>query len=466
MITIYQYNSVVERAVVDPDDKSSHDEGIMRGDTINLTFTSQTYFEFGVGDYAIIDGKTYVINRLPTYDKVGNRSFTYTVVLEGSYHQLSRVQFLNLNSFNHFTEGKFTQRGKPVDFVTLVVANMNRVFPHDNWQIGFVIDGDYKDIDFDSQNCLQVLSTLANDYDTEFLINGNVISLIRTQASSGMTLEYGKGQALYSLSRTNQDNNTNIITRLFAYGSDKNIGDNYRNGAPRLRMAEGLYIERNVDGFGVYEATVVFDGTNGLKEIFPHRIGVVSAVAGINTFSDNTVDFDLNSPDILIPGISAKITFNTGLLSGYTFEISSFNFATKTFVINPNTDSQTITLPTADFKPAVGDEYVLTDIIMPLAFVDDAEVELKAAAEQYIADKAASKVVYNVGCNPLWFKANAVELSLGKTYHLISANPNIDVQIRLMSYSRSLRNKNIYNNLTLADTVVPQLPIVKLLNSI
>lgn len=465
-ITIYQYNTVVVRAVVDPDDKSTQDRGIMRGDTVNLNFTSPNEIYFGVGDYCTIYGTEYRINRDVQYDKIADRNFSYNITLEGPYHKLSRVQYLTFNAFNQLAEGKFTLRGTPADFVDLVVRNMNERFPHDEWEAGFVLPGDYMDIDFDGENCLQVMSKLATNYKTEFLIDGNKISLIKTQVATGVTLEYGKGQALLSLGRQNQDNNTNRITRLYAYGSDKNLGSNYRNGAPRLRMADSLYIERNANAYGVYEATVVFDGTNGNPEIYPHRTGTISSVTDIHTFADDSIGFDLNDPAIEMPGVPAKITFNTGLLTGETFSIASFDAATKTFVINPNTDSQTNPLPTADFKPAIGDQYVITDIIMPVSYLNDAEAALKTAAEQYLAQNGATKVSYTPGCNPLWFKSTGTELELGKSYRLFSTIPAIDLQLRVMGYSRNLRKKFVYTNLVLADTVVPQLPIVKIFNSL
>lgn len=464
LITLYKYNTAEVRAIIDPDDKSAEQCGIMRGDLVNLTFKRADYIDFQIGDYGTIYDRPYRINRPPVWNKNFKREYDYTLTLEGRYFHATRAQYLTLNAHNTYTEGKFSQTGKPVDFLRLAVANMQRAFPTEGWTMGQVVDGDYKTLDFDSENCLQALSKLADQYKTEFTIVGTTINLIQLQPASGITLEFGKGKALFNLGRNNQEENANIITRLYAYGSTKNLGDNYRDGAPRLRMAEALYVDKNVNRFGIYEGTIVFDGTNGLPDIFPTRIGTVTSVDANTVFTDNAIDFNIN--DHLLPGVTAKVTFNTGLLAGITFEISNFNNGTKTFTINANTDDQTAALPSDTLKPVVGDKYVLIDITLPLSYYNDAEARLKAAALKYINDKGLIKPVFPVKCNPLYFKRNGTELNLGYSYNLKDVDTNTNRQIRLVSYSRSLRNRFIYNELTLSDTVVPQLPIVKLFNGI
>src|SRR6202012_1747074 len=107
------------------------------------------------------------------------------------------------------------------------------------------------------------------------------------------TLEYGKGQALYSVSRqnTNQPGSISIITRLYAYGSNRNIDINYRGGVKYLRMAANTYIEKNVAQLGLFASIVYFDGQSLTPEIYPHRVGTVTAVTADFTFADADIDF-------------------------------------------------------------------------------------------------------------------------------------------------------------------------------
>lgn len=469
LVTIYQKGTQTARAVIDPDDQSAQQCGIMREDNVTLTFSRADWINFQVGDYATIFGNYYQINTLFPFKKVGFGNYQYTLTMEAYMYDLGKTAYLFLNATNQFTEGKFSLRGKPVDFIQLIVYNLLRRDPGSAWKVGIVIDADYQTIDFDSQNCLQVLSTLGENFLTEYLIIGQTINLYQKQLVSGITLEYGQGKALYSVVRENQgassgSNNANLITRLYAYGNNTNIGADYRLGAQYLRMAAGLYIEKNVAAYGIFEATVFFDGTNGLPDIYPQRTGIVSAVGDIYTFTDADIDFNVN--DYLIGGVTAQLTFNTGQLAGYTFDIASFDNGTKTFIFNANTDEQTLTIPSDLLKAAVGDTYVLTNINMPLAYVNDAEAQLLIAAQAYLNLYGPPQVNYPVDCNPLYFKAKNIQLKLGYTYLLLDTATGINRQIRLVEFTRNIREPYKYSSLTLSDIVPVKSPIVKLYNSL
>jgi len=466
MITIYAKGTTNVRAVIDPDDKSQQQCGIMREDIVTLTFSVPDFINFQIGDYAEIFGTNYQINLPAEFTKVATRNFQYTVTLEGPMYDLRKCVYLFLDANNFFTEGQFTLLGKPIDFLNLIIYNLNRLYPGAGWAVGTCDDGAYQSIDFASQNCLEVLSTLAQTFLTEYRIDGKKISLTVAQPVSGVTLEYGKGKALTSIQQQNTNTSTeaNLITRLYAYGSNKNIVSNYRNGSKYLRMAAGLYIEKNVAKLGVFEAIVYFDGTTLTPEIYPQRTGVVSAVISDFSFTDADIDFDVN--DQLIPGVTAQLTFNTGLLAGYTFDIASFDNDTKTFVFNANTSDQTIVIPSDTLKPAIGDTYVLINILMPLAYVNDAEAQLLLNAQQYLKNNGPAKLTFTVGCNPLWFKKTGTVLKLGYTYNLVSVDAGINRQIRLVDFTRNIRKPNFYTNLILADQVIVQPTIVKLINAI
>src|SRR6185437_13112601 len=454
LITIYKKGTTDVRAVVDPDDKSQQQVGIMRGDIVTLSFTSAVAIPFAIGDYCTIFGNNYQVNQDVPFTKTGSRDYEYALTLEGDQYDLAKCAYLFLDSSNHFTDAAFSILGKPIDFMNLVIYNLNRLYPGAGWSLGTVDDSDYQTISFSAQNCLQVLSTLASTFQTEYIFEGRKISLSVKQPASGLKLEYGKGKALYSVARqnTNTPGTVNMITRLYAYGSNKNIGSNYRNGAKYLRMAAGLYIEKHANTLGVFEQTVFFDGQSLTPEIYPHRTGVVSAVTSNLIFTDDSIDFDVNAQ--LIPGVTAQVTFNTGQLGGITFDIASFDYATKTFTINVNSSDQTHIVPSDDFHPEVGYTYVIINILMPLAYVNDAEAQLRVAAQAYLDSNGPAKVTFPVACNPLYFKANNIQLELGKTYSLVESGMGINREIRVIGYTRNLRNPFIYTP-TLADKVIP-----------
>jgi hypothetical protein len=460
-VTIYTKAGEL-RAVIEPDEQSAQSCGIMRDDTVTLNISVAAPIAFQIGDYATIFNNRYQLNQEVKFKKVSTKNYEYILVMEGYMYDLGKTAFLFLDAGNHFTEGQFTFRGRPIDFINVIIYNMNRIYPG-QWQVGNVVDADYHTLTFNSQNCLEVLSNLAQTFLTEYLIIGQTIHLYQRQLDSGITLEYGPGKALFSISRDNQSTNGqgDVITRLYAYGSNRNIGSNYRFGAKFLRMADSLFIEKNTDLYGVFEKTIFFDGSSQTPEIYPRRTGTVSAVTSPFIFTDASIDFDVNAQ--LMPGVTAKLTFNTGQLAGYSFTINAFNYGTKTFTINKNTDEQTIDVPSALLSPAIGDNYVLTDILMPLSYVDDAEAELLVNAQKYLAENSPAKVVFSVECNPFYFKANGVQLQLGYIYGLLAAELGVDRQIRATAFTRNIRNPILYT-VELADKVTVQPLIVKLLN--
>ncbi|MGZ3753576.1 MAG: phage tail protein [Mucilaginibacter sp.] len=467
LITIYAKGTRDIRAIVDPDEQSAQDNGIMKGDIIKLSFTDDRAIQFVIGDYCTIFGNNYQVNQDVPFTKTAQRKYAYTITLEGDQYDLTKTSYLFLDADNNFTEAKFSLLEKPIGFMNLLVANLNRRDPGAGWNVGIVDDADYTNLTFDSQNCLQVLQTLSQTFFTEYTFDGKTINLTTQARQSGVTLQYGKGQALFSLERQNAESSGSVsmFTRLYAYGSNRNIGSNYRNGAKYLRMADSLYMEKNANIYGVFEKVIYFDGQQNQPEIYPQHTGTVTAVTSPFIFTDINMPFNLNDHSILIPGVSAQVTFNSGLLAGYTFDVGAFDSVTKTFTINANTSSQTVVIPSVTLTPAVGDTYVIINIILPLAYVQEAEAKLLVAAKAYMKNYGPAKLQYPVGCNPIYFKENALELKLGYTYRLIEPAMNIDKQSRVVSYTRNLRNPWLYKA-TLADKAIPMPAIIKLINSI
>jgi hypothetical protein len=458
MITIYKKGTKEVRAVIDPDDTSQQERGIMRTDIVTLGFKSPTPIHFAIGDYATVFGSHYQINRPVPFKQEAYRAIPYKLTLEGWQYDLIKTKFMALDALNRFTELKFSQRGRAIDFMNLLISNLERIYPGGGWALGDVVDSNYVTIDFDQDNCLEALGKFAERFETEYLFEGKRISLFKKQLVSGVTLEYGQGKALTSIAQDNQDNgeNTTPITRLYVYGSNKNIGTNYRDGAKFLRMGDDLYIEKNADVLGVFEESIYFD------DVYPRHEGIVTAVGTELEFSDANIDFNVNN--YLLPGVKAMVTFNTGQLGGSSFEVHTFNALTNTFRINPITN-ETINLPTDVLKPAVGDKYVIVNIDMPLSYITNAEAELRQRGIAWLKENGPGKVVYPVGCNDLYFKREGIVPVLGQSYRLYSPLFDIDKQIRLVSYTRNLRKPHVFT-IELADSVAVQSTFIKLINLI
>lgn len=456
MIKVYNPVDDSLRAIIEASEDNIQNKQLKGIDVVNVNFSTVVPIFFKRGDYSIIYDETYYFNSVSTLEKIADGEYQYSVNFEGEISKLGRVQYLFLDVTNRFTKGSFTLTASALDFIKLLVSNLNRVFPDDNWSVGTVIESNVKTIQFVGKNCLEVINQLAEEFDTEFNLERRVVNLYRKQPASGLVLKYGPNEALFGVTIAPQDN-SNPVTRLYAYGGQKNIGSNYRNGADRLRMNGSLYIEKYVnEQGGIYEHTEVFE------DIFPHRTGKVSAVDSPFVFTDQAMDFDVNT--VLMPGVKALLTFKTGLLAGYEFEMNSYSASQKKFTINKNTSDQTVDVPSERLKPVVGDEYVITNILMPVQYIVQAEADLKTAAQKWLDEKGIPKVKYTIVCNPFWLKRNVRALILGQIVSLVIPELEVDIQIRVISISRNLRNPNLYA-LELAD-VADSNTIVKLINNI
>lgn len=491
MLTIYRYASITPRAIVEPDSSSQESGTLMGEETLTINTKVATPIQFAYRDYCYWFGKLYQINQPPKITANSTRDIDYSIVMESQLYELGKSDFLSLNPLNNFADAIFDFRGTAQDYADLIVYNLNRVFPLSNWAVGSVVDGilvngieqQYITQTFTAQNCLEAIKTIASLFQTEYFVEaiegGVTVNIYQRQSVSGLVFSRGRGFPLKSITQDNQ-NNANLITRLRAFGSTKNIGQivntdgtvtyTYRDNSPRLRMPLIDYVEKNIDLYGIWEKTIIFDGQttdpltgNPLPEIYPHRTGTITAVDDYLNFYDDTIDFNLN--DYLITGVSAQITFNTGLLSGYTFNISEFFYPTFKFTIDQDRSNPNIIVPTSLRTPQVGDEYVITNITMPTQYYTDAENQLLVAANDYISKYSIPPLQFSCVADPLWWGKNNPKFLLGQTVSLLEPIMLLNRTIRITSFQRNVRDPRIWA-FTLSDTVPSNPILVKIINGL
>lgn len=208
------------------------------------------------------------------------------------------------------------------------------------------------------------------------------------------------------------------------------------------------YLEHNTDAYGIIERTLI------LEDIYPHRTGKVTATDALDpfSFSDSTIDFDINQQ--LLPGTSAKVTFNTGQLAGYTFDINRYDAAGKIVTLNKNKDEKSIDVPSFLLHPEVGDEYVFVDIVMPQSYIDAAETLLLQQAQDYLNANSSPNFNYSVTCDPAYFRRKGITLSYGDIVRIQDTELLVDKFIRILSVTRPLTDEYTYQ-IELGDTVTP-----------
>lgn len=374
--------------------------------------------DVAIGDYITVDSRNYYVNTPPEITKNNERDFDHRIEFQALHYDLAKVQFLNTDN-----QSDFFFNGKLTDFIDLIVTNMNRVFA--GWSSGTVTatyKDEYRNLHFQAESCYAVLKRLATEYDAEYNFSTKAINMVdEIGSASGETFSYKSG--LRDIEK--EYGGSDIITRLYAFGSEKNIPPSYRNGATRLEFSDGgnKYLEKNTGTYGTIEKVKIFE------EVYPHRTGSLSSVASSNVIADANMTFNLNS--YLLPGIKPKFHAESGDLAGIEFEIESFTAGGHTFTLIPYEDEHLKTMPNNTLQFVAGDEYILTDCEMPTTYVTQAESLLKAKAQDYLDDYAEPDLAYKITLDPTYIDDNSITLSLGDEINVIDTDLNVSIITRI-----------------------------------
>ena len=439
------YRGATINLTIKIDDNTRLIRRLLGEDIIRSSFNSCDILDIAIGDYIIHDSINYYINNLPDIKKDSSISFDYNITFESEYYELLKTQYLDSDG-----NSDFDLVGNLETFIDLIVTNMNRT--HSGWVKGTCdqTNADYKLLNFSKHNCMQVLQKLCTEFEGEFYFSGkNICFTDKAGSDSGLTFQYRQG--LRNIKRTTLSEK-NIITRLYAFGSRRNLASDYRDHSTRLKFVDGgiSYLDKNIATYGTIEHTEIFE------DIYPHREGTISSVDGgdITKFTDDGMDFDLN--DYLLPGVTAKLHFNSGNLGGYEFEVHAYNNSTKEFTIIAYKDEIGYEMPNATLKPAVSDKYVLLDIELPQSYIDTAETALQAKAQTYIDDNCEPRVTYILEPDWRYFKTHFIDLEAGDFITIEDTDLGIDVLTRIVELTKSIANEYKYT-LKLTDHLEVQL---------
>lgn len=416
-------------------------ERIMGEQLVDVTFSLSARVQFQLWDSIAVDGRTYFLHTTPTEEKLSKRNFRYTLQFAGVKYFLANMLCLFPDKNNALALSEFSITGTATQMLQLIVQNANR--EQSGWSVGTVMTSESKQVDFNGHSCLSALAKVAEEFDLEYWVDSDkIISLDERKQASGYVFEYGINKGLKGITRLPVEG-ADIVTRVYAEGSEKNLPSDYRSYKKRLQMPVP-YLEKNVGKYGVIEAVQRFD------DIYPHRTGTVTAVNADNPlqFTDANIPFDLNATDdkgnttILIDKVSAKVTFNTGQLAGYTFEIKEggYDHFKKTFELLVNKDEKDLEVPSVILRPAVGDTYVITDVIMPESYIMTAEAELQVKAQDYLDKNSEQRNVYEVVADPIYFANQNVSIVVGHTCLFTDTDFGLNTNLRVLGTVKNLQN--------------------------
>ena len=272
-----------------------------------LEFATLEPVELAVNDAIEYEGETYYIrHREDVTKEETSRGFTYRVKF---YHEMYRLHDVVAFMYKEpdFRKNMNKYNGTARQVLDIVVRSMNRVHP--GWSLADCIETKAATFDLKDKTCAEVVSDLVAHYDSEFYVDGRAISFGRREvAGSGLTYQPGPGGGFRSVTLSAVDE-TPPITRLYAYGSDKNM-----TGGEYLQLPGGKkFLEKNTEKYGIVEYVKQFDS------IYPHGEFKVTARVDAFTLQASGIDFDLTAQ--LIDGVEPVVTFQDGGLAGYDLNI-------------------------------------------------------------------------------------------------------------------------------------------------
>ena len=393
----------------------------------------------------------FLLPSIPQVRKDSSNKFIYDLRFDGITLHFKQMKFVM------FGESEFDYYGNLAEVAALICENVDRFifFGNNRFTIGSCAATVKKLHNFANEDCLSALQRMCSEYGMEFRFERQPDTRYKIYISefeskeNTVTLEYGKGNTLYQISRGAMDT-SKLCTVLWAYGAAKNIKAGYRDGMKRLSF-EGNPLRKNETIYGTWEHTQPFD------ELFPNRTSTVTGYLqvlpenltaaekevypnGIFIVGDTTIDFNLN--DYLLGGLTAKIVMKTGDLAGYQFDILRYDHQYQYIHIIRFEDETIGLLPNATLQIQPGDEYTLVDMDQPAEYVEAAEAALAVKAQEYIDLWSVPQYEYNVRTNPAWFAANpGAGFNVGDILSVYDTNLGIDVERRVNTMSFNFNTK-------------------------
>lgn len=423
---------------------------LMKEDYIILPFSVPSPIPFKLGDYVDLAGvlddsmggklaKIYEIVDLqkPTYNS-STGGYDYELRLDAYYWKWKNKIF-KYTPEQAGSEASWSLTAALDVQLGVFLRNLKALgYTYRGTEFTFSIDDTVENkavaMTYDNMNLLDALFSMAGEdkWNCDCWITDNVIHFGRNEFGDTVKIERG----VEASAITRSESQGTYATRIYAFGSTRNIPTNYRptdeqaviNGVVQKRLmlpADTPYIDA-YEGMSQEEAiedVVVFD------DVYPRRVGTLSDVhtrteevenedgttetVTYYRYKDTGLEF---KEEYVIEGQELKIRFQSGKLNGMEFGVI-FNPTPKDetrgeqlweIVRNENYGRP---LPDDMMYPADGDEYILSGFDIQLVsdqYIPAAEQELKEKAQKYADKVKKDDGTYPTTLSSSWVKEDLI----------------------------------------------------------
>lgn len=483
---IYDKTGEIERCTI----KELEYNGSFMGErTVTCSFESSSVINFAIGDHITYRGEEFYLDYDPSQTKSASfgsalNAFKYDLIFRTIDIELQNCQLLDYvpygNDYHYQPSPSFSFVGTAKTLAERIQANMNRDYP--GWEIE-VYDGvetEDAEIEIDNVSCWNALVMINKEFGLNFFISKRNVKIGYPEESLDHTFYYGKNNGLYQIERDVNADEV-VVTRLYAYGGERNIPDDYNkrdsdfSGKKNLMLPGYLetgksYIEsKNLPAYGIREYTMVFE------DIYPSIAGVELPDIGRidelvaaeqitketetkGTFKITIKNIGFNIKDYLTTE-TAIISMKSGSLIGYEFEIVDvvqLESGNYDITLNKSTRDD-FQVPNAGQNLSAGDRFVILNIKMPEKYVEYAEDRLLKAATSYLAEHDHVIYTYNIGVDEIYMARNGnlhdliregmklplYDVDFGTDYSIIIQSLSIREGESIPTYDISLSDKPI-----------------------
>lgn len=397
---------------------------LMKEHYIQLNFSTKEKIYFSIGDYCETEYGVFEItkNYVPTYNKA-TAGYDYQLRMDAQYWKWNNKLLL----FQPLTK-RFETSWSLTDTIDkhLAILQQNlkyHGFKYNGSDFSFNIDanllGTAKLVVYESTHIIDALNTICEEFECEWWVIGSVIHVGRCEQGTAVNFKLEENVK----QMTGATGEGTHATRIYPFGSTKNVPKNYRSEGDSL-VLNGV-IQRRVmlpEKYGkpyiqlgeidveeeAIEAVAIFD------EVYPHTDGTMTTVTHderdiddgeggtekVKIYRFKDADFTFREKYILA-GQDLQIVIQSGVLKGMTFDVKfnpdnkaeeidgEINPEAQVFEIVRN-DTYGPMLPNDDLNPEMdaGVKYRLigwdTTYMQELGLLDAAEKELQTEAEKYV----------------------------------------------------------------------------------
>lgn len=307
---------------------------------ITVNFSSESVLALKKGFYTNIEslGRFEVVN-LPTPTKANNDiGYDYELRLDRPWYKFkNRIIFFRRESVNG-KEAKWSLTDTMqahAGILTDNLANIGYTYAGKEYIVYIHDDvekrNEAKLIAYDSTTLLSALDKIAEAFDTEWWITENTIHFGRCeQGEQTITLEQGK--ELNGLSRS--EDSEEHGTRLYAFGSRRNLNQNYR------RKLKNPF---TIDGFHTLYGTKVRFTTNKPKNFFSEKRRI--KITSYSKYEGQTFTFKVVSGSYTNPAAGQTVSWNNPVFEIEVVSmVDAIGFQNGTgvqFIIGDETGGQT-----------------------------------------------------------------------------------------------------------------------------